>query len=60
MGLVAPSLAATPATRPNMIVIRADNALLEKLPAPPLAREGAPNERKSPEEKTAKRRKKNV
>jgi len=36
------------------------NARLEKLPAPLLAREGAPNERQSPEEKTAKRRKKNA
>ncbi len=36
------------------------NALLETLPAPLLAGEGAPNERKSPEERSAKRRKKNV
>ncbi len=34
------------------------NALLETLPAPLLAHEGAPNERKSTEEKAAKKRKK--
>lgn len=49
----------TVAEDPEVVAIKAQfNALLTKLPAPVLAAEGAPNERKSADEKTKKMKKK--